>query len=271
MTQLAGKLAEIRVAEPLRAPIYGLYAALFGCNLDEALLSDYSKYETFNQFFTRALRPGVRPISDVDLVSPADGKIMALGKLSIPFPMDSNEALLFPEQIKGISYPLKKFVSEELFQRLSKSKYDLYYCTIYLSPGDYHRFHSPAVWKQTELPARINGETLSVAPFMMRWVKNLFCLNERIIMSGNWEHGEFVMVTVGATNVSSIRLEDNASKGSKFTAGEPIGTFELGSTIVLILNGPSDFKWTMNVGEKIKMGQSLGEIPKRYYLINGLL
>lgn len=273
MTKLAGKMAVVEIPEGLRQPVFGLYSWAFGCNLKEAELPSPKAYSTFQSFFTRRLQTGSRPINkSAELVSPADGRILSMGRIEVPLATEAGQPLVFPEQIKGVSYPLKDLVPKQVFDRLTKTNKPIHYCTIYLSPGDYHRFHSPASWTQQGEPARIQGELLSVAPYMMRWVRNLVCLNERTVIGGIWRHGAFAMIPVGATNVSSIELEQKvSSKTASYDKGEPIGTFKLGSTVVLLFHAPETFKWSPEaVGAKIKMGQSLGTVPTTYHFINGL-
>jgi phosphatidylserine decarboxylase len=274
MTKLAGSMAIVKIPESLRSPIFGLYSWVFGCNLAEAEPSTAKGYTTFQSFFTRRLQEGARPVDlGSDLVSPADGCILSMGRIEVPLVIEAGQPLAFPEQIKGVSYPLQELVPKAVFERLTRTSKPIHYCTIYLSPGDYHRFHSPASWTQDGAPARIHGEVLSVAPYMMRWVRGLLCLNERTVLGGSWKYGAFAMIPVGATNVSSIDLEPKAeASNAKYEKGEPVGTFKLGSTVVLLFHAPEGFRWSPeSVGEKIRMGQSLGTVPRSYRFISGLL
>lgn len=272
MTKCAGAFASLTIPEVLRAPVFSLYGLIFGCKMVEAQLPRKS-FSTFNEFFTRRLKSDARPVDpNADLVSPADGKLLVAGKIDVPFAMINGETAVFPEQIKGVSYPLKQLVSPSVFSALTRTGKPIYYCTIYLSPGDYHRFHSPAAWTQTAEPLPVHGELLSVAPMMMRWVRNLLCLNERTILSGTWKYGAFAFIPVGATNVGSIVLEDRArSDRTAYKPGDEIGRFEMGSTVVLLFNGPEDFQWQAAVGDRLQVGRPLGSIPRRYFLINGLI
>lgn len=274
MTRLAGHMASLEIPPALRGPIYGLYSAIFGCRMDEAA-APFDGYSTFNQFFTRELKDGARVVdTSADLVSPADGRVMAVGRIEVPMardPLDGG-ALAFPEAIKGVSYPLKQLVTPSVFAKLTASKdRPLHYCTIYLAPGDYHRFHSPANWTKEHEPEHIHGEVLSVAPFMMRWAKRLLCLNERTVLSGNWRYGAMTMIPVGATNVSSIQLTRDVeeTRSLNMAKGDLVGMFEMGSTVVLLFHAPPDFQWAPRVGDSIKMGAPLGRVPRQYFLIDG--
>ncbi|KAJ3094858.1 phosphatidylserine decarboxylase 1 [Physocladia obscura] len=156
----------------------------------------------------------------------------------------------------------------------------LHYCVIYLAPGDYHRFHSPANWS-VAVRRHFAGELLSVSPWIVEKIRNLFILNERVSLTGTWKHGFFSMIPVGATNVGSIVVDfdptlktntpDVPSKAfpigtfdEKIYArqielgkGENVGGFKLGSTIVLVFEAPKDFQFAYKDGDIVKMGTKL--------------
>ncbi|KAK3833814.1 MAG: phosphatidylserine decarboxylase [Linnemannia elongata] len=161
----------------------------------------------------------------------------------------------------------------------------LFFCVIYLAPGDYHRFHSPTNWV-AETRRHFSGELYSVSPWMVKQLQDLFVLNERVVLLGKWRHGFFSMVPVGATNVGSIvlnfdkelrtnRREDVHHRGqgelvysgvSRLLNGQPLhvgeemGGFKLGSTVVLVFEAPENFKFMIEPGQYVKMGQPLGQI-----------
>ncbi|XP_075440287.1 phosphatidylserine decarboxylase proenzyme, mitochondrial-like, partial [Ascaphus truei] len=125
---------------------------------------------------------------------------------------------------------------------------------------------------------------LSVSPHVARWIPDLFCLNERVVLSGQWQFGFFSLTAVGATNVGSIRihgdqdLHTNCSRhvkgrfhdcsytehfgpgGLSLGKGAPLGEFNFGSTIVLIFEGPRDFQFHITAGSRIRMGEALGTL-----------
>lgn len=166
---------------------------------------------------------------------------------------------------------------------------ELFFAVIYLAPGDYHHFHSPVDWV-CKVRRHFPGDLFSVAPYFQRNFPNLFVLNERVALLGSWKYGFFSMTPVGATNVGSIKLNfdqefvtnsksdkhvephtcyqavyENASKilgGMPLVKGEEMGGFELGSTVVLCFEAPTEFKFDVRVGDKVKMGQKLGIIGK---------
>jgi len=165
----------------------------------------------------------------------------------------------------------------------------LFFSVIYLAPGDYHRFHSPTAWV-VEKRRHFVGELFSVSPYMAKRLENLFVLNERVALLGRWKYGFFGMVPVGATTVGSIKINfDKALRtnlrghppppgtyteavysaaspilqGQPLTPAEEIGGFCLGSTIVLVFEAPSDFEFNVHAGQKIKVGQRLGDVAEK--------
>ncbi|KAI9251191.1 phosphatidylserine decarboxylase-domain-containing protein [Sporodiniella umbellata] len=169
-----------------------------------------------------------------------------------------------------------------------KSGNALFFCVVYLAPGDYHRFHSPTNWV-VETRRHFAGELFSVSPYFAKLLENLFVLNERVTLLGKWKHGFFSMIPVGATNVGSIKINfDEALKtnqkediplgtyteatyksASKLLGGKPLqfgdemGGFYLGSTVVLVFEAPQSFKFNVTSGQKVKMGEPLGNFEKQ--------
>ncbi|WWD02298.1 phosphatidylserine decarboxylase [Kwoniella europaea PYCC6329] len=167
--------------------------------------------------------------------------------------------------------------------RLNNEKNKLYFMVVYLAPGDYHRFHSPTTWV-VERRRHFTGDLFSVSPYIANRMKDLFVLNERVALLGRWKYGFFSMVPVGATNVGSIKINfdetlrtntrkithpphtyaeavySSASilKGQPLLAGEEMGGFKLGSTIVMVFEAPRNWKFNVEAGQKVKMGQELG-------------
>lgn len=165
---------------------------------------------------------------------------------------------------------------------------ELYQCIIYLAPGDYHRFHSPAVW-QPELRRHFVGELLSVSPQVAHWLPGLFALNERALYMGRWQHGFFSFTAVGATNVGSVQIYiDEALRTNRWQGlccgrqngsdeapdydevrlpaetalakGELLGQFNMGSTVVLVFEAPRGFEFAVQPGQTIRMGEPLGRV-----------
>jgi len=225
-------------------------------------------------FFTRKLKPGARTIDPTaDLVSPADGRVLHFGEIK--------ENSL--EQVKGISYTLSAFVGSNFHNMRRRNdtavqaqQNKLYHCIIYLAPGDYHGFHSPADWKITDR-RHFPGHLFPVAPWAVERVRGLFAINERVVLAGKWKHGFFSFTPVGATNVGSIQLHFDDVKTNvrpklpdRFydkiyenpvpaVKGDGLGFFYMGSTVVLIFESPG-FVFDIVPGQKIKLGEKIGKV-----------
>jgi len=199
LSRLVGWLADRTVPESLRAVVFGLFAGMFGINLKECR-PDVEHFPTVNAFFSRPLLPGLRPISNTPLVSPVDGFVNACGKV------ENNEL----HQIKGVTFYLGSFLGT--FPEVS---HQLYYAVFYLSPKNYHRFHSPTRCS-FETARHFPGSLLPVKPDVVKGYPGLFAANERIVLFGTWDKGRslgedetppfFSYTAVGATNVGSIEL-----------------------------------------------------------------
>jgi len=239
-----GTVNEVQLPRVLQNFVLSTYARAFDCNLEEAENPSLDSYPTLGAFFRRRLKPGVRPVAEAPLVSPADGKVLHWGVVG------SDDAV---EQVKGVTYSLKTFLGERLeldaavvpacgmpdaktspltssttntlkaeedasrdkpdegetksdATVLRRTKTVLHQAVIYLAPGDYHGFHSPTDWKVLAR-RHFPGELLSVNPRIARAIANLFALNERVAYLGVWEHGFFSMTAVGATNVGSVKVD----------------------------------------------------------------
>ncbi|ODN83495.1 phosphatidylserine decarboxylase [Cryptococcus amylolentus CBS 6039] len=186
----------------------------------------------------------------------------------------------------GVGALGNKTNSHTQLPRLSEHN-KLFFMVIYLAPGDYHRFHSPTSWV-VERRRHFTGDLFSVSPYIANRMQDLFVLNERVALLGRWKHGFYSMVPVGATNVGSIRINfdqalrtntrvlshppktyaeatySSASvlKGQPLLAGEEMGGFRLGSTVVLVFEAPENWKFGVEAGEKVKVGQALGKFEE---------
>ncbi|KRY41209.1 Succinate dehydrogenase [ubiquinone] flavoprotein subunit, mitochondrial [Trichinella spiralis] len=270
-----GKVNSMEIPTILRRPLLGAYVRYYKCNLNEAVVDDLRAYPSLQDFFRRAIRPDLRPIADVSLVSPADGVVQWCGKIS--------DGVL--SQIKGITYHINDFFGQVEIPGIDfeEKMTSLYSCVIYLAPGDYHGFHSPVDWNVT-FRRHIAGNLLSVGQRIVQRVSNLYCLNERVHLIGHWLHGFFSMCAVGATNVGSINIvfeEDlktnkkgmrhgslsdlSYSPGYDTEKGRKMGDFRLGSSVVLIFEAPADFHFSVSSGQRIKYGEMLGDINSQAY------
>uniref|UniRef100_A0ABI8AKR2 Phosphatidylserine decarboxylase proenzyme, mitochondrial n=1 Tax=Felis catus TaxID=9685 RepID=A0ABI8AKR2_FELCA len=280
-----------KLAGPWEVALYNLYIWTFGVNMKEAAVEDLHHYRNLSEFFRRKLKPQARPVCGLhSVISPSDGKILNFGQVK------NCEV----EQVKGVTYSLESFLGPRIStedlpfppatpcssfrnQLVTREGNELYHCVIYLAPGDYHCFHSPTDWTVSHR-RHFPGSLMSVNPGMARWIKELFCHNERVVLTGDWKHGFFSLTAVGATNVGSIRiyfdrdLHTNSPRYSKgsyndfsfvthankegipMRKGEHLGEFNLGSTIVLIFEAPKDFNFKLKAGQKIRFGEALGSL-----------
>ncbi|XP_017882578.1 phosphatidylserine decarboxylase proenzyme, mitochondrial [Ceratina calcarata] len=283
ISRIWGWLASLELPISLRPTLYGFYAKTFDANLEEVAL-DLSDFPSLGDFFVRPLKYDARPIDQsTSIVSPCDGKVVYFG------PVTSCSV----QQVKGVNYNLRHFlgdISTSYLDNLKLTKEDevyiksllknpvlnqLYQLTIYLAPGDYHRFHSPTDW-EIEFRRHFQGKLLSVNPKVARYLPDLFSLNEHVVYIGKWAGGFMAYAAVGATNVGSIRVYcdkdlhtntikwpqakhwDDASLGcTHLNKGDLFGEFRMGSTIVLLFEAPKDFKFCVEAGQRIKVGQAV--------------
>ncbi len=240
-----------------------IFSNAFKVNLDEAVNPDPKSYKSFNQFFTRELKPGLRPLADSALVSPVDGTVSQYGKIS--------DGLLM--QAKGMNYSLNKLLGGN--QQLSDQYANGQFITIYLSPKDYHRIHMPCAGELTE-QIHVPGRLFSVAPHTVKTVSSIFARNERVVAQFNTEYGPMAMVLVGAINVAAIetvwdglitppkgkalsskRYDDQSISLEK---GEEMGRFNMGSTVILVFADKSpQLDQSLQLGNSIRLGDSLSK------------
>jgi len=286
LSRLTDTVAGWYIPKPFRKPIFYAYSWFYGCRLHEAT-KPVDEYESLQDFFTRRLKEGVRPITEFGMASPVDGTVLHFGTLT-------PEGIL--EQIKHSEFTVDEFLgpheqieafreAEQLaieMHRSSGAKHErqphkkVMFCTIYLAPGDYHGFHSPVEWS-VERRRHFPGLLLPVSPTVVGLLKGLFAENERVVLFGSWRHGLFTFTPVGATNVGSIWLThepnfksnifpkpitkkfyDNDYGNEKYSVkpGDELGFFRLGSTIVMVFESP-EFKFTVNPGDKVRFSNYL--------------
>ncbi len=238
------------------------FVRLWSVNVDEAELS-LDQYATFQEFFTRRLKPNSRPLDQGDnlVLSPVDAQVAAIGQVS-------QGQLL---QAKGSEFSLAALLGD--FEEANKLDGGAF-VTLYLSPRDYHRIHSP-VDGQVECYRYIPGDLFPVNSMATRWIPNLFCTNERLISFLNSPAGRIAVVKVGALNVGRIRLSfDLIATNSAKTGfcrryeepiaiekGEELGWFELGSTVLLVFEpGRVELDPGLQEGAFVRMGKAIGRV-----------
>jgi len=242
LSRATGRLSDLRLPRAILAPAIRLYARAFGADLSEAALP-LEDYPSFNAFFTRRLREGVRPVERGEgvVVSPSDSRLSAIG----PVPPDG---LL--EQVKGSRYSIETLLGSAEDAAPFRTGV---HATLYLSPAMYHRVHSPVdgrirAWRH------VPGRLFPVNAAGVRSVPGLFTRNERVAVFVDTEaHGPVAVVLVGAANVGRMSLAFTdlvTSRGRPaeravpaepvaVRRGDEIGAFNLGSTVVLLLADPA--------------------------------
>ena len=233
-------------------------------NVSEAAETDLSTYSSFNDFFTRALRKGIRPIAGGDniMTSPVDGAVSQIGAIQ------SGRII----QAKGRDYSVVELLGgdADLAQQFEQGQF----ATIYLSPKDYHRIHMPLTGK-LKMMRYIPGKLFSVNPRTARAVPRLFARNERVITVFETEQGPIVMVLVGAIFVGSMetvwegKITPPYSRDIKtwdyigddivsLDKGQEMGRFNMGSTVVLLLpKSMQSFKPEFTTESIIKLGEAM--------------
>ena len=236
LTELAGKFANLK-GGALTHAVIRKFVAQYGVDMSEAANPRIESYPTFNEFFTRPLREGVRPIADASFVSPVDAAISQFG------PIEHDQIF----QAKGHSYSTRALVGGD--QKLAHRFDHGHFATLYLAPKDYHRIHMPCAGRLTRM-IYVPGDLFSVNPLTARHVPSLFARNERVVCVFDTAFGPFVNVLVGATIVGSVatvwhgqvnpprtrdirewRYED---KDVVLAKGAEMGRFLLGSTVVML-------------------------------------
>ena len=267
LTTFAGRIASAQ-AGSLTTALIRRFIARYGVDMNEAANPDITSYASFNDFFTRALRPGARPLSKADLICPVDGAVSQFGAI------DSDQIF----QAKGHHYSTTALLGGDA--ALAAQFQNGHFATIYLSPRDYHRIHMPC-HGQLRRMVHVPGALFSVNPTTARGVPGLFARNERVVCVFDSARGPFVMVLVGATIVGSmatvwhglvnpprtgtLRSWDYAGKPPvKLRQGDEMGRFLLGSTVVLLLPpGPLHFNADWAPAHPVRLGQAMASKQPR--------
>jgi phosphatidylserine decarboxylase len=236
LTILMGKLAGLRGGSLTHAVIRK-FVAHYGVDMAEAADPRIESYPTFNEFFTRPLRDGARPIAEAAFVCPVDAAISQFG------PIEHDQIF----QAKGHSYSTRALVGGD--QQLAHQFDHGHFATLYLAPKDYHRIHMPCEGRLTRM-IYIPGDLFSVNPLTARHVPGLFARNERVVCVFDTPHGPFINVLVGATIVGSVatvwhgvvnpprtrEVREWRYEGQdvRLRKGQEMGRFLLGSTVVML-------------------------------------
>lgn len=260
LSRFAGSIASSETPW-MRDRLIRRFVAAYGVDLSEAARG-IGEFESFNDFFTRELKPGARPLADAaqHILSPADGAVSQLG------PVSGGRII----QAKGRDYSVAEILgcgADEAARFEGGS-----FMTIYLSPKDYHRVHMPASGTLAKT-SYIPGDLFSVNTATAAGVDRLFARNERLSCRFDGPDGHFASIMVGAMIVAGIDTvwpntfrthadapvhEDFAQQGRNFAAGDEMGRFYLGSTVVLLFE-PGRVAWREDLkpGAPLRMGEAI--------------
>jgi phosphatidylserine decarboxylase len=265
LTLFAGRVAGARRGR-LTTRLIRWFVGRYGVDMAEAENSDIGSYASFNDFFTRPLKAGARPLSEADFACPVDGAISQFGAI------DDHHIL----QAKGHLFTTTELLGGD--SALAAQFRHGSFANLYLSPRDYHRLHMPCDGR-LERMIHVPGALFSVNPVTARGVPGLFARNERVVcLFSSPEHGPFAMVLVGATIVGSMATvwhgvvnPRRTGKVSEWTyadreivlrKGEEMGRFLLGSTIVMLFRrGTIDFNRDWAPERPVRLGEPMGDRP----------
>jgi phosphatidylserine decarboxylase len=259
LTRLAGSAAQWNGGS-LTTKVIQRFVARYGVNMAEAQQPDISAYRNFNDFFTRALKPGARPLAQAPWLCPVDGAISQFGAI------EGDQIF----QAKGHQYSTTALVGGDA--ALAAHFQNGTFATLYLSPKDYHRIHMPCAGRLLRM-IHVPGALFSVNPATARGVPGLFARNERVVCLFEGEHGLFVLTLVGATIVGSmatvwhgvvnstrygvVREWKYDTKPVHLEKGAEMGRFLLGSTVVLLMPKGLTFNPAWQPAGGIRMGEAM--------------
>ncbi|WP_374590167.1 archaetidylserine decarboxylase [Aquabacterium sp.] len=260
LTAFAGRVASVR-GGALTTLMISRFVERYGVNMSEAANANPASYATFNEFFTRPLKAGARPLASADLICPVDGAISQIGAIN-------KDQIL---QAKGHCYSTTALVGGDA--QLAAQFDNGSFATIYLSPKDYHRIHMPCAGKLVRM-IHVPGALFSVNPATARGVPGLFARNERVVCVFETQYGPFVLVLVGATIVGSmattwhgvvspprsksVREWHYDGQNIRLKKGAEMGRFLLGSTVVMLWpRGSHQFAAGWAAGRAVRLGEAM--------------
>ncbi len=265
LTVLAGRIAGAQGGR-VTTRLIRWFVAKYGVDMNEAADPDLGSYRSFNDFFTRPLKPGARPLAAADFICPVDGAISQFGDI------DDHHIL----QAKGHRFTTTELVGGD--PALAGQFRHGSFANLYLSPKDYHRLHMPCDGRLDRM-IYVPGALFSVNPVTARGVPNLFARNERVVcVFESADHGPFAMVLVGATIVGSIATAWHGVVNPKRTGrlaewryadreivlakGAELGRFLLGSTIVMLFRQNAIvFNQSWAPERPVRLGELMGNRP----------
>ncbi|MDF1678782.1 MAG: archaetidylserine decarboxylase [Legionellaceae bacterium] len=274
LTAFAGLLANVKVAW-IKNYLIRYFLKNHDVNMQEAIYESVEAYESFNDFFARHLKPGLRPIAATDIVSPVDGYVSEFGAIT-------KGQLL---QAKGKYYSVETLLASDnahsnVFEKGA-------FMTLYLSPKDYHRVHMPLAGMLQSM-VHVPGTLFSVQPTTTQHIPQLFARNERLVLSFETAFGRVAVVLVGATIVGAIgtRWQGDLPRPKKVKSyaddlvvwsdadktlkkADELGYFKLGSTVILLFEQPVRWASALQAGMSIRLGNALGEVLENETNVQG--
>ncbi|MBT3697585.1 MAG: phosphatidylserine decarboxylase [Gammaproteobacteria bacterium] len=254
-----------RTKHPLTSYLIKTYINFFKVNMNECEKISISEYNTFCDFFTRKLKPGIHKIDNNvnSIVSSCDGKVLEYGKIK-------NNTIL---QVKGKTITINELLDND--KKTNGIYKDGSFVTIYLSPKDYHRVHNPYSGKLIRT-IQVPGRLFSVATHAVKYIKKLYSRNERLVCSFRNNDINFSVIFVAAINVSSIEVAwkgevsppmpkktiatDYEKKKINMEKGEEVGMFKSGSTVILLFDSKAKLNSNLKRGKYVRVGNKIGEI-----------
>ncbi len=263
LTSLIHRLARIRTTA-VKDFLISRFVRHYDVGIDDVKLDVPADFATFNDFFTRELADGARPVDkrSGSIVSPVDGTVSSAGTIT--------RHNIF--QAKGLDYSLEDLLATDL--QNARNYVDGAFATIYLAPHDYHRVHSPI---DGEIVAAhyVPGDLFSVNAATVRYVAGLFTRNERLILHFDTAQGPAAVILVGALNVGSISTPwsgevrprkhgvvesmDLSGGPREVDRGDLLGWFNMGSTVIILLpKGTCAWNEQLAAGVTVRMGEAIG-------------
>lgn len=262
ISRIFGLIALFPLPASLMGRIISWYVKKYGVKLEEAEIPE-NGFRNLNLFFTRRLKPGARTISKGknDIVATTDSRVDQYGKLK-------KDTII---QAKGVEYSVKDLIPSKMAEKFI----DGCYITLYLSPGDYHRIHAPVTGEIAGF-FNIPGKLFTVQEFMVKGLKGLFAVNERLITYVSTKKGYVAVCKIGAINVGKISLSYDKAVTNRFLRrrneffyeagkrppvkkGDEIGTFNLGSTVIILFEKGMVRFDRLKAGQKVRVGEKIGE------------
>ncbi|SBS82270.1 phosphatidylserine decarboxylase, putative [Plasmodium ovale] len=275
-SRITGEIFKIEIPHPYRLFVYNSIIKYMKINKEE-IKYPIESYKSIGDFFSRYIKEETRPIGDISeysIVSPCDSEVIDFGELKSDY----------LENVKGIKFRVKTFLGSNFYKKYNDNSTKMYYAIFYLSPKKYHHFHAPFNFKYN-IRRHISGELFPLFRGMFKIINNLFDINERVILSGEWKGGNVYYAAISAYNVGNIKIindDDLLTNNlrSQLTymggdvdtkifdnyknveVGDEIGEFRMGSSIIVIFENKNDFMWNIKPNQTVSVGERLGGIEE---------